>query len=303
MGFRLANVEGRAALVRGDYYYDLEIVSNGTLGSGPMDALSSLEELSLISATLSDAEPTGNLNDVQLESPVPIPGSVFAVGLNYRKHAEESNMTIPNVPMVFSKYPSCITGPTADIDMRSDYSDFEAELVVVIGQGGKNIPVTDGWNHVAGLCVGQDFTDRAVQFNSAPPQFDLGKSLDTFGPIGPVLVSPDELDNPNSLGLECIINGEVRQKNNTSDLIFDAPTLVSYLYQLVTLKTGDLIFTGTPSGVGAPDGRFLKDGDVVTTTIEGLGSIRNVCVRGDDHPRATVVPEFIQKLIDKSSEH
>lgn len=300
MGYRLANIEGRAALVAGEDYYDLESVSKGSMGSDPMAALASLSDLAAISAGLGDVLPTGKLADVKLGAPVPRPPSVFAVGLNYRKHAEESNMPIPDVPMIFTKYSSCISGPDSDIDMRSDYSDFEAELVVAIGHGGRDISVADGWKHVAGLCVGQDFTDRAVQFSSVPPQFNLGKSMDTFGPIGPVLVSADELANPNSLALECVINGELRQKDNTEDLIFDVPTLVSYLSHLVTLQTGDLIFTGTPGGVGAIEGRFLQDGDRVTTTIEGLGTIVNRCVRGEDHPNVTAVPAFIQAKIDET---
>lgn len=299
MSYRLANVEGRAALVLGEHYYDLEAVSSGSISSDPMAALCCASELSAISAGLAGVTPSGKLAEANLGAPVPRPPSVFAVGLNYRNHAAESNMPIPDVPMVFTKYSSCIVGPNCNIDMRSDYSDFEAELVVAIGEGGKNISVDDGWNHVAGLCVGQDFTDRAVQFASTPPQFNLGKSMDTFGPIGPMLVSPDALEDRSSLALECVINGEVRQKDNTDDLIFDVPTLVSYLSHLVTLQTGDLIFTGTPGGVGAVEGRFLQDGDVVTTTIDGLGSIVNKCVRGIDHPHANVVPAFFQSKIDE----
>lgn len=300
MSYRLANIEGRAALVAGEFFYDLEAVANGSMSSDPMAALLYGPELSMIAAALGNVAPTGKLADVELDAPVPRPANVFAVGLNYRNHAVESNMPIPDVPMVFTKYPSCIVGPRSTIDLRSDYSDFEAELVVAIGPGGKNISLDDAWNHVAGLCVGQDFTDRAVQFASTPPQFNLGKSMDTFGPIGPVLVSCDDLRNRNSLALECSVNGEVRQKDNTDDLIFDVPTLVSYLSHLITLKTGDLIFTGTPSGVGAAEGRFLQDGDVVTTTIEGIGSIVNRCVRGDDHPHAANVPDFLRSKLDET---
>ncbi|MFT4825114.1 MAG: 2,4-diketo-3-deoxy-L-fuconate hydrolase [Halioglobus sp.] len=299
MGYRLANIEGRAALVAGEDYYDLEGVSEGSMSSDPMAALASLSALSKISAGLADLTPSGKLADVNLGAPVPRPPSVFAIGLNYRNHAEESKMPIPDVPMLFTKYSSCIVGPDADINMRSDFTDFEAELVVAIGQGGRDISVADGWKHVAGLCVGQDFSDRAVQFCSSPPQFSLAKSMDTFGPIGPLLVSADELEDPNSLAIECVINGEVRQQDNTNDLIFNVPTLVSYLSQLVTLQTGDLIFTGTPGGVGVIEGRFLQDGDVVTTTVEGIGSIVNTCVRGGDHPNASFVPGFIQSKLDR----
>ena len=182
--------------------------------------------------------------------------------------------------------------------MRSDYVDYEVELVAVIGPGGKDIPAASAWNHVAGLCIGQDISDRAVQLATTPPQFNLGKSFDTFGPIGPLLVSPDGLENVNSLDIQCNVNGEIRQKSNTSDLIFDIPALIAYLSEILTLQTGDLIFTGTPAGVAAFDGTLLRDGDVVTSTIEGLGGMRNRCVRVEDHSRATVMPELYSSMIE-----
>ena len=300
MAFSLANVGGRAALVSGNSYYDLETLSNGELSSDPMAALHSLQALSDLSENLGAATPTGTVDSALLDAPVPRPGNVYAVGLNYRGHAEEASMAIPAVPMVFTKFSGCIVGPSADVNMRSDYCDFEAELVFVVGKGGSNIAAADGWKHVAGLTVGQDFSDRGVQLASAPPQFNLGKSFDTFGPTGPVLVSPDSLDDPASLALTCVINGEERQNDNTNDLIFDIPNLVAYLSEICTLHTGDMIFTGTPGGVGAVAGRFLKDGDQVITTIAGLGTLNNRCVRGADHSNASMVPEPLQTFIDKA---
>ena len=229
MPFTLANIDSRAALVADDKYYDLETLSGGSIGPDPMAVLKAIEALSELSSSLADKPETGALSAARLGPPVPRPPNGFAVGLNYRNHALESGMDISRVPLVFTKYSSCITGPNDDIVMRSDYVDFEAELVVVIGHGGKDIASEDAWSHVAGLCVGQDISDRPTQFGAAPPQFSLGKSFDTFGPIGPVLVSPDSLDNPNSLKIECVVNDEVRQSDNTNDLIFDVPTLVSYL--------------------------------------------------------------------------
>jgi 2-keto-4-pentenoate hydratase/2-oxohepta-3-ene-1,7-dioic acid hydratase in catechol pathway len=299
MTFRLANVNGLAALVSGENYYDLATLSGGALGSDPMAALQTLDKLKALSKGLSEAKPTGLVADVELGAPVPRPGSCFAIGLNYRGHAEEADMAIPETPMIFTKYPSCIVGPTAAVEMRSDYTDYEAELVAVIGKGGKNISVDDGWDHVAGLCVGQDISDRPAQFNAMPPQFNMGKSFDTFGPTGPYLVSTDALKDRNSLALTCEVNGETVQKDNVDDLIFNVPTLVSYISQLVTLQVGDMIFTGTPAGVGATQGRFLGDGDVITTSIEGLGSLTNRCVRGPDHPHADFIPPMIQALLDK----
>ena len=297
MPFKLANVEGRAALVAGDDYFDLETLSGGSLGSDPMAALNATDQLAELTANLAGATPTGSLASAHLGAPVPRPPNVFGVGLNYRNHAVESGMAIPVAPMVFAKFSSCICGPTDDVVMRSDYIDFEGELVVVIGRAGKDIKAEDAWSHVAGLSVGQDISDRPLQFIATPPQFNLGKSFDTFGPMGPVLVSPDSLEDPSSLKLETVVNGETRQSDNTNDLIFDVPTLISWLSQITTLQVGDAIYSGTPGGVGVVEGRFLKDGDVVRTTIEGLGTMENRCVRGPDHANADFVPPMIEKMV------
>ena len=169
-------------------------------------------------------------------------------------------MEIPTLPYDLTKHTSCINGPFDDIEMRSDIVDYEAELVVVVGKQGKNITNDQAWNHVAGLTVGQDISDRSVQFHATPPQFNLGKSFDTFGPIGPILVSPDEFDDKNSLDLECSVNGELRQKDNTNDLIFDIPYIISYISEFITLESGDLIFTGTPSGVSRVESGDILEG-------------------------------------------
>ena len=283
MSFKLANIEGRAALVDGENYYDLETISNGKFNNDTSDALTNLVGLSELSEDLSKSEPTGLLHDVKIDAPISAPKNCYAVGLNYRNHAEEAGMDIPSVPMVFTKHTTCLVGPNSTIEMRSDHVDYEAELVVVIGHPGKDILKDNAWNHVAGLCVGQDISDRTVQFSSKPPQFNLGKSFDTFGPMGPYLVSPDSLQNKESLQIECKVNQEVRQKDNTNDLIFDIPSIISYLSGIVTLNTGDVIFTGTPGGVGVMEGKFLKDGDVLRTSIEGLGTLKNDCKRISDH--------------------
>ena len=283
MSFKLANIEGRAALVEGENYYDLETISNGKFNNDTSNALTNLVGLSELSEDLSKSEPTGLLHDVKIDAPISAPKNCYAVGLNYRNHAEEAGMDIPSVPMVFTKHTTCLVGPNSTIEMRSDHVDYEAELVVVIGHPGKDILKDNAWNHVAGLCVGQDISDRTVQFSSKPPQFNLGKSFDTFGPMGPYLVSPDSLQNKESLQIECKVNQEIRQKDNTNDLIFDIPSIISYLSEIVTLNTGDVIFTGTPGGVGVMEGKFLKDGDVLRTSIEGLGTLKNDCKRISDH--------------------
>ena len=301
MGFKLANIKGRAALLNEESFYDLEEISNGNLSHDSTKALFHLEELGELSKNLNDLEATGNISEAEFDAPVSFPKNCYAVGLNYRNHAEEANMTIPEVPMVFTKHTSCLVGASADVEMRSNYVDYEAELVVVIGLSGKDISKDDAWNHVAGLCVGQDISDRPAQFASTPPMFNLGKSFDTFGPMGPALVSPDSLPNKENLVIECKVNDEIRQNDNTDDLIFDVPTIISYLSEIVTLNTGDVIFTGTPGGVGVTQGKFLKDGDIITTSIEGLGTLTNKCVRVSDHSRADWIPEMMKPMIEKAN--
>ena len=188
-------------------------------------------------------------------------------------------MELPTNPLVFTKFPSCLVGPTADVELRSDAVDYEVELVVVIGTAGKDIDASDAWSHVAGVTIGQDISDRMVQFAAQPPHFDLGKSFDTFGPIGPFMYSTDHFSNLDDFNLETRINDEVRQSDTTKNLIFDVPFLIQYLSHITTLSPGDIIFTGTPDGVGAAQGKFLRDGDVITTTINGIGTMRNVCRR------------------------
>lgn len=301
MGFKLANIKGRAALLNEESFYDLEEISNGNLSHDSTKALFHLEELGELSKNLNDLEATGNISEAEFDAPVSFPKNCYAVGLNYRNHAEEANMAIPEVPMIFTKHTSCLVGASADVEMRSNYVDYEAELVVVIGLSGKDISKDNAWNHVAGLCVGQDISDRPAQFASTPPMFNLGKSFDTFGPMGPALVSPDSLPNKENLVIECKVNDEIRQNDNTDDLIFDVPTIISYLSEIVTLNTGDVIFTGTPGGVGVTQGKFLKDGDIITTSIEGLGTLTNKCVRVSDHSRADWIPEMMKPMIEKAN--
>ncbi len=276
MTFRLANVGGRAALCTETHHFDLERVSGGSFGSEPMQAIRRFAELHSVS--LSGHTPDGTLADADLRAPVPAPTNSFAIGLNYLKHAAESSMELPEAPLTFTKFPSCLTGAYNDVVLNSEFADYEIELVVVIGSGGRNISEADAWNHVAGLTVGQDISDRALQFAAKPPHFDLGKSRETYGPIGPVVVSVDSFADVNNFQLRCSVNGEERQNDSTKQLIFAVPKLISYLSHILTLQTGDLIFTGTPDGVGAAKGVFLKPGDVIDSEIVGIGTLRNTCV-------------------------
>lgn len=289
MAFRLANHAGRAALLVGTDLYDVATISKGDVPSDPMAALAYPERLSELAAVARPHAPRASLASATLGPPVPRPAKVFAIGLNYRAHANEAEMTLPAHPLVFTKFPSCLVGPTAEVRLRSDRCDYEGELVVVIGRGGRDIAKAEAMAHVLGFMVGQDFSDRRTQFASEPPHFALGKSFDTFGPTGPVLVSRDAVTH-DALQIRVWVNDEERQNDMTSNLIFDVPTLVAYLSRVTTLATGDLIFTGTPEGIGAMQRRYLADNDVVRTTIEGLGTLVNRCVRVGDHGLADLVP-------------
>jgi 2,4-didehydro-3-deoxy-L-rhamnonate hydrolase len=278
MAFRLANLEGRATLVVGDGLYDLERHGAGRFGADPMAAIAAHDALHDVAATLAGTPPDRPLAGVRLGPCVPRPRKVFAIGLNYRGHVEESKMEVPATPLVFTKFPSCLVGPADDVVVWGPTTDWEAELVVVIGRRGRDVPAAHAWEAVAGLTCGQDVSERMTQFAAKPPHFDLGKSFDTFGPIGPAVVALDALADPADLAITCDVNGVRRQDARTSDMIFGIPDLIAYISRICTLEPGDLVFTGTPSGIGASSGTFLQPGDVVTTTIEGLGTMTNRCV-------------------------
>lgn len=272
--FRLAQVQGRAALLDDSHWYDLATLSGDAALADPMVAIGRHRELHDIELR----EPAGTLAGTRLDACVPRPSKVFAIGLNYRSHAAESQMAVPPAPLTFTKFPSCLVGPTDDVVLSGVTVDWEVELVVVIGDGGRHIHRDDAWHHVAGLTLGQDISDRTLQLTGQPPQFSLGKSADTYGPIGPSIVSVDAFPDPDDIALWCDVAGERRQEARTTDLIFDVPHLISYLSSICTLSPGDIIFTGTPDGVGSASGRFLQPGDVIDSGAEIIGSLRNTCV-------------------------
>ena len=277
MAFRLTTMNDRAALLANDGVYDLERHSKSRFSPDPMEAIARHGELHQIAAAL-NGTPDAPLASARLGLCVPRPRKVFAIGLNYRSHAEEAGMEIPQAPLVFAKFPNCLVGPTSDVVVHGPTTDWEAELVVVIGVRARAIAAADAWKAIAGLTCGQDISERMMQFAAKPPHFDLAKSYDTYGPIGPAVVSVDQLSDPSDLAITCDVNGQRRQEARTSDLIFGIPELVAYISAVCTLEPGDLIFTGTPAGIGATSGTFLKPGDTITTTIEGIGSIVNRCV-------------------------
>ena len=278
---RFATVDGRSALLLDGGAVDLDHASGGALPAEPMDALARWDDVRAWAAAATGLEPKPVADD-ELGPPVTAPRQVFAIGLNYKDHAAESGIDPPEHPATFTKFPSCISAPNAPVELESGAVDWEAELVVVIGKPAHRVAAADAWDHVAGFTIGQDLTDRVVQWLPPVPQFSLGKSFPGFGPIGPAIVTVDELGDPDDLAIECRLNGEVVQASRTSQLVFPVAELIVRLSAILPLGTGDLIFTGTPAGVGAvrQPPRFLRDGDVVETTIEGLGTIRNVCHKG-----------------------
>ncbi|MEY3618988.1 MAG: hypothetical protein RL726_1686 [Actinomycetota bacterium] len=274
--FRMGSIAGRTVLEVDGTFHDAAKVAGDETLADPMVAVARFAELSALSdkARGSGAPVSGPLGVC-----VPRPSKVFGIGLNYKSHASESKMELPPAPLTFTKFPSCLVGPTDDVVLSGDVVDWEVELVVVIGVGGRHISREAAWSHVAGITLGQDISDRVVQTAGKPPQFSLGKSFDTYGPIGPVLVSVDSFADPDDIGLWCDVSGERMQDARSSDLIFDVPHLVSYLSSICSLEVGDMIFTGTPDGVGMARGRLLKDGDVIDSGAEVIGALRNRCVK------------------------
>jgi 2-keto-4-pentenoate hydratase/2-oxohepta-3-ene-1,7-dioic acid hydratase in catechol pathway len=213
-----------------------------------------------------------------LGAPAPAPRQLLAAGLNYRDHAAESGLAAPEgLPPVFTKFASSITGPVTTVRLPpGGHTDWEIELVVVIGTRAWQVAESEAWQHVAGLTIGQDLSERISQLAGPAPQFSLGKSLPGFAPMGPYLVTPDEFADPDDLGLRATVNGEQVQKARTSQLIFPVPVLISRLSARLPLLPGDVIFTGTPAGVGlARDPqRWLADGDELVSAIDGIGELR-----------------------------
>ena len=274
---KLANLEGRAVLVLDDGIADIAEATGGRFGPDPMQVFEDWRAFLDVAADITTA--TGPLVEADLGCPVPSPRQVFAIGLNYRSHAEESGMSVPAVPATFTKFPASLGGPFDDVEIVGDAVDWEVELVAVIGTLADRVDGADAWSHVAGLTVGQDISDRALQF-AAGAQFSLGKSRRGYGPMGPWLVTPDEVPDPDDLALGCSVDGEVVQDARTSDLIFSVPQLITELSSVLPLLPGDVIFTGTPAGVGfvQQPPRSLRPGNLLETWIEGVGTMRNRCV-------------------------
>ena len=273
---KLANSDGRAVLVLGDEVADVALATDGRFGPDPMGLYDDWPAFVEAAGTITTG--TGPLVEADLRNPAPAPRQVLGIGLNYRTHAEESGMALPEVPAVFTKFPVSLAGPFDDVELVTGSVDWEVELVVVMGTRAVHVPEAEAWGHVAGLTVGQDLSDRHLQF-AAGAQFSLGKSRPGYGPMGPWVVTVDELGDPDDLALGCSVDGEAVQDARTSDLVFGVPRLIAELSGVMPLLPGDVIFTGTPAGVGftRQPPVFLAPGQVIESWIEGIGTIRNRC--------------------------
>jgi 2,4-didehydro-3-deoxy-L-rhamnonate hydrolase len=270
---RLANLNGRLVADTGDGFADVERASDGLFSSSAQAVYDNWKAFCEWAGGAA-LEGERELDPAALGPPVPQPRQVFAVALNYPEHAAEGGFTAPETPLIFTKYPTCLAGARADVALPTPMVDWEVELVAVIGNGGAYIAEADAWSHVAGVTVGQDLSARDVQRRGPAPQFSLGKSFPGFGPIGPWVVSTDEF-GPADVKLECLLNGEPVQSEMTAAMIFSIPQLIAYISAITQLLPGDLLFTGTPSGVGArrEPPRFLQAGDELVSRIEGVGEI------------------------------
>ncbi|MGW0330120.1 fumarylacetoacetate hydrolase family protein [Nocardia sp. NPDC003183] len=281
---RFANISDRLSLVTAsDTVVDIAQASSDRFGSTMQDAYSRWEELVTFCSTVTDTgRPLADIPPSEFGNPAPQPRQIFAIGLNYADHAAESSLAVPEEPPVFTKFVTSLTGPYGTIELPKGKVDWEVELVVVIGREAHHVPAENAWSYVAGVSVGQDLSERDRQRVGPAAQFSMGKSHPGFGPIGPLLVTPDELDNPDDLELGCLINGEQMQKGKTSDMVFPVPELIARLSAITPLLPGDVIFTGTPAGVGfgrTPQ-RFLAPNDELTSYIRGVGEMRHLLVAG-----------------------
>lgn len=284
---RIANLSGRLVLVEAERAVDVEKASEGRFGADPADVFGRWDDFIGWASSVSFSETDSVAFDTaELGPPSPQPAQIIGVGLNYADHAAEAGLPLPAEPLVFTKFVSSLAGPHTSVRLPGDTVDWEAELVVVIGRGGRDIPASDARAHIAGYTVGQDLSERTVQWRGPTPQFSMSKSFAGFSPTGPVIVTLDEFADPDRVTLTTTIVGsdgsEARvQHGSTDQLVFSVSELVSRLSQTLELRPGDLIFTGTPPGVGSgmDPKRFLRAGETLTTEIEGIGAITQRFVR------------------------
>lgn len=276
---RIANHAGRAVLVVSDgKAADIATASDGRFGPDPQSVYDQWDAFTTWAAT-AGLVPDIEIAAARLGSPSPAPSQVIAIGLNYADHAAETGFEPPkDLPPVFTKFASSITGPYGEIALPDGgHTDWEVEVVAVIGRTAHRVTAGAAWDHVAGLSIGQDLSERILQFTGEAPQFGFAKSYPGFAPIGPWLVTLDELPDRDDLALGCAIDGETVQDGRTSKLIFSIPRTIAKLSQVITLRPGDVVFTGTPDGVGlgrSPQ-RFLRPSETLRTWVEGIGEMEH----------------------------
>jgi 2-keto-4-pentenoate hydratase/2-oxohepta-3-ene-1,7-dioic acid hydratase in catechol pathway len=289
---KLANLAGRAVAVLGDSAVDVEQASDGRFGPDPQGLFDDWPAFAEWASTRwstsgeaadrdtdreTDALPTASVpfQVTDLGAPVPRPRQVFAIGLNYAEHAAEAGYPPDSLPVTFTKFPTSIVGPGTVVELPEGHVDWEVELVVVIGREAHRVSRESAWDHVAGLTIGQDLSERITQLQGSAPQFSLGKSFPGFGPTGPWLVTPDEFADRDDLAISCSLSGEQMQSSRTSMMLYDVPELLVRLSAVCPLLPGDIIFSGTPSGIGnrrTPQ-RFIGPDDVLVSEIEGIGTL------------------------------
>lgn len=280
---RFAVIDDRAKLqVASHTYIDIEACSKGRFSAAPMDLLNRWQDLRQWAAEARwDDSQSESYSPSDLQPPVPQPGQIFAVGLNYAAHAAETGLTSETPePLIFTKFLSSLASPQGVLALPTNTVDWEVELVAVIGTEAFQVREEDAWEHVAGLTLGQDYSERTLQMRGTPPQFSLAKSYPGFTPLGPVLVSTDEFDDLDDLAIQCRVNGHMVQSGRTNQLIHSIPKLVAHLSSVCALSPGDLIFTGTPEGVGMGHKPpiYLKDGDEVLSRCAPIGELFQQCV-------------------------
>lgn len=283
---RLANVDGRAVLLTADDRgIDVAEASDGKYGPDPAAVYADWDGFRAWAEQVPDG-PELSFTRAQLGPPSPAPRQIVAIGLNYRDHAAESGFQAPEgLPPTFTKFVSSLTGPDVEVTLPPGGNvDWEVELVAVIGRTAARVPEAEAWEYVAGVTIGQDISERISQLAGPAPQFSLGKSFPRFAPVGPWLVSPEALADRDDLALGCAIDGEKVQDGRTSDLIFPVARLVAELSRTLTLYPGDLLFTGTPAGVGVgrTPPRFLQPGEAVVSWIEGIGDMRQTFISSNE---------------------
>lgn len=277
---KLGKINGRSVLISDSTALDIETASAGKFSSSTRAVLEDWDSFKAWGTT-SDFSQAVPFSPKDLEAPVDEPRQVFAIGLNYKDHADEASLPYPEHLVVFTKFASCLGSPNATVVLPSNDVDYETEMVIVIGQTVHNVSSEDAWKYVAGICIGQDYSERTIQRRGPAAQFSLGKSYPNFGPYGPYIVSTDEFSNPDSLRISAVLEGAdmnepfIIQDGTTADLIFPVSQCIADLSKIVTLYPGDLIFTGTPAGVGLSRNLLLRPGHKLTSSLEGVGSIEN----------------------------